>query len=95
MADKVIQERMTVQLLGSGYAAVHMVLVEDDNLGQYWDVQQTGIGRYRTRQEAEQEAIGWSISDEISLYEVKQDQPVSDTELNQRNERNRNRLNAG
>jgi len=66
--EQIIQEKMTVQRLGSGYAAVHMVLVKD-GIGEYWDVQQTGIGRYATRQEAEREAIDWSKSDEIPLDE--------------------------
>lgn len=59
-------EYIGVHLLGSGYAAVHMVLVSDGE-GEYWDYQQTGIGRYKTRDEAEIEARNWSISDEIEL----------------------------
>lgn len=64
--EQVTAERITVQLLGSGYAAVHMVKVKDDH-GEYWDVQQTGIGRYKTRAEAEREARSWSKSDCIQL----------------------------
>lgn len=69
MAEFIKDNRITVQLLGSGYAAVHMVLVADDELGEYWDVQQTGIGRYATHAEAEREAISWSKSDEIPMEE--------------------------
>lgn len=64
-SDIIIDEYVTASLLGSGYAAVHMVLVRDPKLGDYWDVQQTGIGRYATREEAEREAKAWSKSDEI------------------------------
>lgn len=53
-----------VALLGSGYAALHMRWYADT--GGY-DVQQTGLGRYPTRQEAEREARDWSRSDEIEL----------------------------
>lgn len=65
--DIVIDEKMTVMLLGSGYAAVHMVLVKDAKLGEYWDAQQTGIGRYRTREEALKEALSWSHTEEIPM----------------------------
>jgi hypothetical protein len=65
MAESVIDGCMSVQLLGSGWAAVHMVLVKDDELGEYWDVQQTGIGRYATRDEAVKEAVNWCFTNEI------------------------------
>lgn len=58
--------RIGVSLLGSGYAAVHYVDVTDDN-GTYTDVQQTGIGRYRTREEALEEAREWAEGDGIPL----------------------------
>lgn len=67
MKDKIIDEMITVELLGSGYAAVHRVLVRDPKLGDYWDIQQTGIGRYRDRLEAVNEAKDWAMSDEIRL----------------------------
>jgi len=61
-----------VSRLGSGWAAVHTVNVETHGpngarLGHYRDVQQTGIGRYRTREEAVTEARIWSASDDIPL----------------------------
>ena len=55
---------ITVSLLGSGYAALHMTW---DSEAQFYDVQQTGIGRYETRDKAETEARSWSISDQIEL----------------------------
>ena len=57
--------RITVQLLGSGYAAVYLADYED--MGWATDVVQTGVGRYRTWKEAEAEARSWSESDGIPL----------------------------
>ncbi|UPT53361.1 hypothetical protein [Synechococcus phage Ssp-JY38] len=64
MAETLSNHRLTVSLLGSGYAAVHLVDVTDES-GTYTDVQQTGIGRYATREEAVVEARMWSKSDDI------------------------------
>lgn len=68
MVEKTSNFRLDVSLLGSGYAAVLYVDVTDDH-GTYTDVQQTGIGRYKTRKEAVIEARMWSESDEIPLVE--------------------------
>lgn len=57
--------RLTVQLLGSGYAAVELVDVHIDGKFAYIDVWNTGFGRYKTFNEAEIEAKQWSESDEI------------------------------
>lgn len=67
---EVIQgQEITVQLLGSGWAAVHTVLVFETGSDKppYWDIQNTGVGRYKTREEALTEARMWSQSDEIPL----------------------------
>jgi hypothetical protein len=56
--------RITVQLLGSGYAAAMLVDVTDD-IGTYTDIQDTGIGRYRKREQAVIEAKDWSRDEEI------------------------------
>jgi hypothetical protein len=53
-----------VMLLGSGYAAVHMRWYADI---ENYDVQQTGLGRYVMRKQAEVEARMWAKSDEIAL----------------------------
>jgi hypothetical protein len=66
--ETVSRGHIDVAQLGSGYAALHMVDVTD-NHGTYQDVQQTGIGRYATREEAIVEAKSWSASDEIPLAE--------------------------
>lgn len=66
MAESVSEHQIEVGKLGSGWAALHTVLVTDDH-GSYRDCQQTGIGRYATREEAVVEAVGWSRSDEIPL----------------------------
>ena len=71
MAEKIIDECITTCLLGSGFAAVHMVLVKEDDNEPYWDVQQTGIGRYRTSSEAKIEAKSWSFSDQIKYRGAK------------------------
>ena len=59
--------QIEVALLGSGYAAIHTVLVHEPGMEPYRDVQQTGVGRYKTRDEAVTEARMWSQSDEIPL----------------------------
>ncbi len=71
MAETLSNHRLTVSLLGSGYAAVHLVDVTDEH-GTYTDVQQTGIGRYVSREEAVVEARMWSKSDDIPFDEKEQ-----------------------
>lgn len=69
MKETTSNHRICVSLLGSGYAAIHMVDVTDAH-GTYADVQQTGIGRYATREEAENEARSWSELYEIPLQGI-------------------------
>jgi len=66
VSDKILDEYITASLLGSGHAAVHRVLVlEEGEKEAYWDIQQTGIGRYRTSDEAITEAKQWAESEGI------------------------------
>ena len=60
--------RIEVASLGSGWAAIHTVQVNRDGHEPYRDIQQTGVGRYRDREEAITEARMWSQSDEIELH---------------------------
>lgn len=62
MTTEDLSDYITVSLIGSGHAALHMTHVDG-----YWDIQQTGIGRYKTYEEAVAEARDWSRSDEIRL----------------------------
>lgn len=57
--------RISVALLGSGWAALHLADYED--MGWNTDVVQTGLGRYPQRTEAEQEARDWADSEELPL----------------------------
>lgn len=66
--EKTSNFRIDVQLLGSGYAAVLMVDVTDKH-GTYTDVQQTGIGRYKTHAEAVKEAKDWAAAEDYPLEE--------------------------
>lgn len=70
---------LMTRLLGSGWAAVHMVNVTVSKPGKepytYEDVQQTGVGRYKTQREAWVEAKMWSESDEIPFDEPDPRQP--------------------
>lgn len=56
---------ITVQLLGSGYAAVELAEYED----MEWnlDVVNTGLGRYRTIEQAGREARSWAEAEELPL----------------------------
>lgn len=63
--EKLSNFRIITSLLGSGHAAVMLVDVETLGRTKYTDVQQTGIGRYRTNEEAIQEAKQWAESEEI------------------------------
>lgn len=69
MVDKILDEYITTYLSITGWTAVHRVLVleegEKDSEQAYWDNQQTGIGKYRTRKEAEVEAKSWAECEEI------------------------------
>lgn len=69
MEEKVTNPRITVMLLGSGFAAVQLVDVEDKH-GKYTDVQQTGIGRYAKRDKAVIEAKQWAKAEELPLEDV-------------------------
>lgn len=61
--------RLETCRLGSGWAAVLLVDVTTED-GTYTDVQQTGLGRYATREEAEVEARQWAEVEDIA-YEGK------------------------
>jgi hypothetical protein len=65
--ETLANHRITVSLLGSGYAAIHLVDVTEEGRGTYTDVQQTGFGRYATREEAEREASDWAEAEEMPL----------------------------
>jgi hypothetical protein len=59
---------VTVQLLGSGYAAVMMWLNTEDIPGEvFWEPWQTGIGRYLTAEEAEREALDWAWGEDSAF----------------------------
>lgn len=66
--EKTSNFRIDVSELGSGWAAVLMVDVTDKH-GTYTDVQQTGIGRYKTRDAAVKEAKSWAAADDYPLEE--------------------------
>jgi hypothetical protein len=51
----------------SGYFAVMMWW--NDDLGGFWEPYETGVGRYNTKEEAEQEAISWAESIEMEYKE--------------------------
>jgi len=67
MGEKILNYCITVTHGMSGWFAICAVEVEDDEIGRYWDVQQSGIGRYATREEALREAKQWSIDEEVKL----------------------------
>ena len=59
--------RITVKLLGSGWAAIHIADYEDMDWNT--DIVQTGMGRYVTREEAEAEAKFWASAEELPYEE--------------------------
>lgn len=61
---------MTVQQLGSGWAAVLMCTVTRSDGSTYPDVQDTGMGRYSTREEAVIEAKDWAKMEGIKTHEL-------------------------
>lgn len=67
--ETISNSRICVSLLGSGWAAIHLVDVTDED-GTYTDVQQTGIGRYRTREQAVAEAQSWAEAEELPFMET-------------------------
>lgn len=72
MKEVISNPRITVSLLGSGYAAVHYVDVTDKH-GTYTDVQQTGVGRYGTYKEALVEARMWAEAEGYPLISTSND----------------------
>lgn len=70
MPDKILDQYITATLLGSGHAAVHRVLVlEEGETQAYWDMEQTGIGRYEKVENAIIEAKEWAESEGIRYQE--------------------------
>ncbi len=65
--EEVSNPIMTVQQLGSGWAAVLMVTVTRSDNSKYQDVQDTGFGRYATREEAMTEAKQWAESNNYPI----------------------------
>jgi hypothetical protein len=62
------QKFMTVQKLGSGWAAVLMWLNNEDYPGEtFFEPWETGIGRYATREEALLEAREWAYDETLAL----------------------------
>lgn len=60
------QHFMTVQHLGSGWAAVMMWQNnEEADIGVFSEPWQTGIGRYATQAEALAEAEQWAEADDV------------------------------
>lgn len=65
------QHWITVQKLGSGWAAVDFWINPDDEgevgfpFPEPW---QTGIGRYDTKEEAIKEAKGWALDEALPLH---------------------------
>lgn len=59
----------------SGFFAIHIIWVNDPELGGdaggYWDVWQSGVGRYDTKEEAIEEAKEWAESEGIEYKEPK------------------------
>jgi len=65
--ETIVDGRITVQLLGSGWAAVHLVTVQCEDGSTYPDVQNVGFGRFATRAEAVVEARTWAAHEELTL----------------------------
>lgn len=80
--------RLITSLLGSGWAAVHIVKVNVRKEGgedfTYEDIQQTGVGRYASQHEAWVEAKMWSESDEIPFDEAEPPKPAAKTPVAKR-----------
>ncbi len=70
MSEKCIDQWITVMWGGAGYFAAHMGMFEDDELGKYPDVIQTGFGRFKSSEEAVAEAQYWAEADELPLKGV-------------------------
>lgn len=56
---------ITIGLIGSGYAALHIAEYEDMDWMQ--DIVETGIGRYDNSVDAKIEAMGWAEAECLQL----------------------------
>lgn len=65
--ETILEQHIAVERLGSGWAAVHRVLVKEGDHEPYWDVEQTGSGRFRFKESAEAEARAWANAEQIPL----------------------------
>lgn len=66
-SETILRGWVTTSRLGSGYAALHMVEVQPLGAKSYVDVQSTGFGRYATAAEAWDEAVDWSVAEDLPL----------------------------
>lgn len=59
---------ITIICMGSGFGAAHVgIFIEDELGGEYPDIIQTGIGRFKTSEEAKPEAEWWAKAEEIEF----------------------------
>lgn len=69
MTEQIIDSWIGITHGMSGWFACHFVIVRDSELGDYQDVQQTGIGRYKNSDEARLEAKMWADAEELRYIE--------------------------
>lgn len=61
-----MEKFITTQLLGSGWTAVmYWLNTEDFPTSPFWEPWTTGVGRYTTEGEAEEEAMSWAFADDV------------------------------
>lgn len=66
---KILDSYITVYLSITGWTCVHRAKADWDGDGIYEDNLNTGIGKYKTREEALVEARSWAESEGIRLVE--------------------------
>lgn len=61
-----LSDVIIVSELGSGWAAVHLTYTKEEDFG-FWEPENTGVGRYATKEAAAVEAREWAENEGIRL----------------------------
>lgn len=68
MSEKCIKQWIGITSGMSGYFAAHFGLFKDNDIGEYQDCIQTGIGRYKSSIEAIIEGKEWARAEGLPFY---------------------------
>ncbi len=69
MSETCIKQWIGVTCGGAGFFAAHFGIFKDDEIGEYQDCIQTGIGRYKDGRMAAIEGKEWAKAEGLEFHE--------------------------